>query len=87
MATPRDMPKAQHQHGKKDKPGKDDALAKAYEDGWKAGQADGKRSVRTMVLTFLQKEYTSPSVERGSPHGTEILELTKRLSQLLSPKK
>ena len=60
-----------------------DQIKRAFDDGYKQGVVEGKRSVKTMVLTFLQKEYMSKEVERGSQFGKDILELTARLSKLL----
>lgn len=89
--TPQNMPRSKpgSPAAKKSKkkqgppPGKDDLKAKEYEAGYKAGVVEGKRSNRMMVLTFLEKEYMSSEVERGSQYGKEILELTAKLSLLL----
>ncbi len=92
--TPQNMPRvkpgtpaAKKTKPKKQKqgppPGKDDMKAKEYEAGYKQGEVEGRRSTRTMVLTFLEKEYMAPEVERGTQYGKEILELTAKLSKLL----
>ena len=84
MASPEDMV---HQKTKQKRlgppPGTSDLEAQAFEQGFKSGETEGRRVVKTMVLTFLQKEYMAPTVERGKPYGKEILTLTSKLSKLL----
>jgi hypothetical protein len=54
-------------------------VLRAYGDGKK----EGIQETRQKVLDFLEEEYMNPEVERGSELGEAILDMARRLSELM----
>lgn len=56
-------------------------MAGKVTDGlYKAGIRKGRQEMKVEALTFLQEQYMSKEVERGSAEGEAILKLTRDLS-------
>lgn len=51
------------------------------------GKQEGRSEVRQELISFLQKKYLDPSVERGSDGGKAILEVTRAVCEFLQPKR
>jgi hypothetical protein len=57
-------------------------VLKARQDGYN----EACQELRQQILTYLEKKYMDPAVERGSERGEAILEFTRDISAMLKMK-
>jgi len=59
-------------------------IGKVYDEGFdegrKLGLREGKDTAKKQMLSWLEREYMSPEVKRGTAPAVAMLELARRLS-------